>query len=215
MILPLFAAIVFTQVACANVEKRNTKSADIYASFNELKAHERYGVDYEIELVNRNSQVSIVAIHGGWIEPMTSEIAAQIAGMDLNFYTFRGIKESNNRSLHITSHNFDEPALVQLLAASEMAVSVHGMRGDKIGFCLGGKNIEYKERIEKNLAKIEIFKLNDCDGLEGNHPENVVNLPRKSGVQLELTRALRENLKTSQTEMNQFISAIKLALSNY
>ena len=44
-----------------------------YRSFEELKVHEVQGEDYEINHISRDSPFAIMAPHGGYIEPGTSE----------------------------------------------------------------------------------------------------------------------------------------------
>jgi phage replication-related protein YjqB (UPF0714/DUF867 family) len=72
-----------------------------------------------------------VAPHGGGIEPGTSELADAIAGSDLSFYTFEGLKSSGNTDLHITSTRFDEPMCLTLLASSSVVVTLHGEHSTK------------------------------------------------------------------------------------
>ena len=42
------------------------------------------GVDYEIQFYARSSELTVVAIHGGGIEPLTGELAHAIASEDYN-----------------------------------------------------------------------------------------------------------------------------------
>ena len=57
------------------------------------------------------SDVAVVAIHGGKIEPGTSELARAVARDDHPFYLFEGLKPQGNRDLHISSGRFDDPVL--------------------------------------------------------------------------------------------------------
>src|SRR5882724_11484201 len=63
---------------------------------------------------------------GGGIEPGTSELAEAIAGADMSFYAFEGLKKKGNGILHITSSRFDEPKAVFLVNASPRVVALHG-----------------------------------------------------------------------------------------
>ena len=49
--------------------------ADRYSSFIDLAANEQVDIDYRIRVADRGSEAVILAPHGGWIEPETSEIA--------------------------------------------------------------------------------------------------------------------------------------------
>lgn len=67
---------------------------DLHLSFKELTANNRLDIDYRIVNENRNSPVSVIAIHGGKIERFTSEIVKAIAGDNFNYYLFEGIKRT-------------------------------------------------------------------------------------------------------------------------
>ncbi len=78
-------------------------------------------------LISRGTDLVIVTPHGGGIEPGTTEIVRALAGADLSYYLFQGLKPNDNlAALHITSSNFDEPQCVALLRAAAMTVAVHG-----------------------------------------------------------------------------------------
>lgn len=73
-----------------------------------------------------DATVAIIAPHGGKIERGTSELARAIGGTDYRIYCFEGTKPNNNRDLHITSTNFDEPEGVKLVSACDRVVALHG-----------------------------------------------------------------------------------------
>ena len=98
---------------------------DTYKNYGELKVHEEIEKDYKISISNVGSQTTIIAPHGGKIEPRTSDIAKHIATEKYNYYCFEGIIKNNNGSLHITSHDFDEPSALQLLSKSDVVVAIH------------------------------------------------------------------------------------------
>ena len=54
---------------------------DEFESFDELSASMREGDDYKIAFDDRDSEVSIVAPHGGKIEPGTPYISARSSGL--------------------------------------------------------------------------------------------------------------------------------------
>lgn len=100
---------------------------DLYSNYAELSAHEREGEDYRIVETARNSPVVVLAPHGGWIEPTTSQIAACIAGDDYSLYCFEGLSDNRpHNDLHITSDRFDEPRARRLVARAAFAIAVHG-----------------------------------------------------------------------------------------
>ena len=164
---------------------------DKYQSFIELKSDE---TDYCIELCNRESEVTILAPHGGRIEPHTTEIAKLIAGQDFNYFCFNGTKEGCNRDLHITSHRYDEEQALALAQKSKIVIAVHGCtRKDKLLF-LGGLDNRLKQRIAAGLEKEDIPHVHSLKRFSGIHPDNICNRGiTGQGVQLEISRALRDN----------------------
>ena len=113
---------------------------DRYNSFEALTLHERLNTDYRILIGDVGSDISIIAPHGGKIEPKTSNIARMIAGRKYNCYCFEGIKAENNRTLHITRHRFDEPIAVNLITASRIVVAVHACTEQSGRVYLGGRD---------------------------------------------------------------------------
>jgi phage replication-related protein YjqB (UPF0714/DUF867 family) len=102
---------------------------DSYYNYNDLLNHEREGVDFRIRWREGVTGLCVMAVHGGEIEPGTSEIAHAIAGDDHAFYSFEGLKPSRNSVLHITSVVFDEPTAITLAKASATVVTIHGCEG--------------------------------------------------------------------------------------
>lgn len=140
--------------------------------------------------------IALVAIHGGKIEPGTTEIAEAIAENRYSFYTFEGMKPSNNFSLHIPSHLFDEPRALELVSQVDIVVAIHGCRGDGEFIRLGGRDESLKERTREQLRIAEFQVDEDSpEGLRGTHAEHICNRGRSGkGVQVELSRGLRDRL---------------------
>jgi phage replication-related protein YjqB (UPF0714/DUF867 family) len=67
-----------------------------YASYCALQVNETLGVDYRIRVRRGCSGIAVMAIHGGGIEPGTTEIAEAVAGDRHTFYTFSGLKPEGN-----------------------------------------------------------------------------------------------------------------------
>src|SRR5262249_34122734 len=145
----------------------------------------------------------IVAPHGGGIEPGTSEIADAIAAEKFSFYTFEGLKSSDNHDLHITSTHFDEPMCLTLLGNSSIAVTIHGEHSeeDGEGVFLGGLAEDLGAEVGAALTRagFDVRKHRDRR-LQGREPENLCNRgTSKAGVQLELSKAVRRTLFKSLT----------------
>lgn len=186
--------------------------ADRYSSFAQLAAHERLGVDYRIHVDDRRSTVAVIAPHGGRIEPGSSEIATAIAGDDLSLYSFEGIRRGRaHGDLHITSTRFDEPHALELLAAMETAIAIHGRAdSEDPAVWVGGRDFRLRDAVISALNAAE-FKTCRCEGrLAGADPANICNRTASgAGVQLELPRSLRDFLLAHNDQMQEFARAVR------
>ena len=64
---------------CWLLPGKDIMANDTYSCFAELKNHEEQNKDYKISISNVGSRITIIAPHGGKIEPGTSDIAKRIA----------------------------------------------------------------------------------------------------------------------------------------
>ena len=114
---------------------------DVFPDVPALKSRLKDKRDYRIRARDRGAFATIVSPHGGYIEEGTSALARACAGPDFNFFDFQGLRTKDCHELHVTSTRFREPELMKMLAASEVAVSIHGMGDeDDITIWLGGLN---------------------------------------------------------------------------
>jgi phage replication-related protein YjqB (UPF0714/DUF867 family) len=174
---------------------KDVMARDTYSCFAELKNHEEQNKDYKISISDVGSRITIIAPHGGKIEPGTSDIAKQIAAERFNYYCFEGIKTEKNGRLHITSHNFDEPMAVQLISRSQIVVAIHACTGNERLVFLGGLDEMLKEVIANELESGGIIVPKGHGKFTGLNPDNICNRgANKKGVQLEITRGLRDDL---------------------
>jgi phage replication-related protein YjqB (UPF0714/DUF867 family) len=185
---------------------------DKYSSFEELQCHETLDEDYTLSLRDAGSRVTIIAPHGGKIEPRTSDLAKRIAGGNYNFYCFEGIKGKDNASLHITSHRFDEPGAIKLVSKSELVVVVHACTGTAGLVHIGGLNKKLGRMIARELQDRDIGVSNDHPRFQGSNPDNICNRGATGiGVQLEVTRDLRDDLQ----KVKVIARAVRAALLNF
>lgn len=110
--------------------------------------------DYDISVSDKNSNVTVLAIHGGSIEPNTSKISQDLAThSQWNLYTLSAhgnsqclLGKTNFQRLHITSTNFNHKTALDLVKAHPKSIAIHGYspgRNYKEGvICVGGKNQE-------------------------------------------------------------------------
>lgn len=199
-----------------------------YKNFKELESNEVENEDYTIHLEESDSDILLMAIHGGGIEPGTTELIENIsADNNYAYYSFNGIKQTGNQDMHITSTNFDEPQALNLVKNSLVTLSFHGYdEREKKHTYLGG--------LDKDLAEEITLKLKDAGfsvsyapkRLSGKKKANIVNKNKQNkGVQLEISTAQREvffkdndlsseNRKHKQDAFYKYTSAIEAALKN-
>ncbi|HAH05805.1 MAG TPA: replication protein [Elusimicrobia bacterium] len=186
--------------------------ADAFKDFQALSAARTEGEDYRIVLEDRRSTVTVFAVHGGTIEPGTSEVARALAGSDWNLYLFEGLKKDGAKALHVTSAHFDEPSAVALSSRSVLAVSLHRQKDSGTWACVGGSNAALRRRAAEAL-RAEGFKAQEpCRRLPGASGRNIVNRAREGGLQLELTRRLLRALTGDEKKLERFCRALRSAL---
>lgn len=181
-----------------------------YPSFAALAAACDEGREYIRRCRFRaQSRVAILAPHGGRIEPHTDQIAADIAGAEFSLYTFRSLVPRTVANLHITSHNFDDPACIDPLAQHPYVVTVHGCRVDGERVLLGGLDTELLADLADAIRDAGFAVQADGHRFPGRHPLNICNRgARARGVQLELSSLLRRSARRGD-----FVEAVRGVLA--
>ena len=172
---------------------------DKYSCFLELQRNEIEGEDFAIVYRKIRSRVAIMAPHGGGIEPGTLDIADAIAGSDHQFYAFKGLKQSGNAILHISSNLYDEPIALEISQNAFIVISIHGCREENERVFVGGKNQDLGLEILSSLKDrgLKAF-ISDKPGQRGINPTNLCNRCLSGeGVQIEISRGLREKMFTT------------------
>lgn len=188
--------------------------ADRYPDFATLAAAHEQDRDYRITVQDRGTRVVILAPHGGTIEPETASIARAVAGGDLSFYLFEALHAGAHGDYHITSHRFDEPRALALVAGADTSIAIHGRKDDGTDTVwLGGRDETLRDAVGDALRAAGFgAALNTA--LPGVHPSNICNRSRSgAGVQLELPRSLRRNLAEDGRMMARFSTALRAAIS--
>ena len=192
--------------------------ADRYESFAALAAREIEGVHYRIRVETRPSPIAVVAPHGGWIEPGSSEAATAIAGETHSLYLFESLfRRAKGDGLHITSTRFDEPQALQLVKSAEIVIGVHGRKNgaDEASIWVGGLHENLRDDICAALrtAGFRAKAVGEGHPLAGRDPANICNKGRRgAGVQLELPRALRISFAQDAPHRDAFAAAVRSAL---
>jgi phage replication-related protein YjqB (UPF0714/DUF867 family) len=185
-----------------------------YLSFKELADCEEEGLDYRIMIELRDPRILIMAPHGGKIEPVTGEVAKAIAGVDYSFYIFEGLKAEGNGILHIESHLFDEPRALNAVEDADIVVTVHGQIDHKEEFVMvGGLHDRLESEIKQQLEAAGFQTRPPTEGLMGTDPMNICNRGRaKQGVQLEVSRKIRDSLRNDRDRLRVFANAVRRAI---
>ena len=158
------------------------------------------GKDYNITVCPRDSQVAVIAPHGGLIEHGTSEIARAIAREDFNLYLLEGIKSAGNYDyLHLRSHFFDEPQCLALVGRCRFVVAIHGCKGAHERVLLGGRDAALKSQIANALSDARVTVKTSGHNFRATHRNNICNRGySRKGVQLEMTHQLRGSAKEAR-----------------
>jgi len=185
-----------------------------YPSFKELADCEVEGQDYRIRIELRDPRVLIMAPHGGKIEPATAEVAEAIAGTSYSFYAFEGLKKNGNSALHIESHLFDEPRALRAVEKADVVITVHGQIDQRDEFIMaGGLHTHLRSEIERQLETSGFLTRAPTTGLMGTDPQNICNRGKlKQGVQLEVSRKVRDLLRNDRGRLRVFAEAVRRAI---
>jgi phage replication-related protein YjqB (UPF0714/DUF867 family) len=165
------------------------------SGFHDLATRFREGSEFEVVTRQGASDAVILAIHGGRIEPGTTEIAEGVAGADHGLYLFKGRRPRANGALHLTSTRFDDPRALTLLAGARRVVSIHGCRGKDPFAVVGGRDREGSWRLTAALTAAGFDLLPAPARVRGCHRHNICNRGLGGrGIQLEISAGLRERL---------------------
>lgn len=199
-------------------EAKSFAVTDKYNDFKELSLNKEVNIDYRITQSYSDSNIAIIAIHGGDIEKGSTELAYELASLgNFNYYSFEGIKKKDNSFLHITSTNFDEPIALDVVSKSETTLSIHGSSGEGEFTYVGGLDKELVEKIKLSLETHGFTVLDPPKHLAGVHKSNIVNRnARNRGVQLEISEGLRTHFLQPNDErdmLDKYINALMEALN--
>jgi phage replication-related protein YjqB (UPF0714/DUF867 family) len=211
----ILAAIIFlgsvgiTTLARAEV-------VDTYKNYADLAAHAHEGSDYRVTVEDRGASHTVMAIHGGWMEGGTAELARAVAGVSgWNLYLF----EADDLKYHLTSTHFDEPRAVALAGKSQYALSLHGFyQGEDHASiaCVGGGGGARARAVARALRahakELALEVESPCERFGGSDPANIVNRAREPGVQIEMSRPLRDRVRASAEFGRRLASTIGTAL---
>lgn len=187
---------------------------DAYRSFRELETAEREGEAWALDHADRGSRILVMAPHGGWIEPLTTELARAVAGPDLSFYSFQGVQEEGNQRLHLTSHRFDEPVGLEAASRADQVLAIHGERTrDRAFVMVGGRCDRLRRDLTRSLTEEGFSVREPRPGLDGRHGKNICNRGRLGrGGQLEISEGLRSRFRMEPELQGRFVRAVRQVL---
>lgn len=224
----VIAIIIIIFVILSSSTSHTGCAADKYPTMTDLKSHTKECKDWEIETNDETNPTIIAAIHGGGIEPGTTEIARELADKSgSGFYSFRGLRYQNNRDLHVTAVHYNEPIAQKMVRQSERTITIHKASLKDSDVYIGGRDTALKNRISRYLSERGIIVTRAEGGLSGMNPHNIVNQNKNhAGVQMELSNHFvrsffkngdmskysRENKDNWTSNFHAFIDGMKEAL---
>lgn len=173
-----------------------------------LSSNDEMG-EFKEETSSSQTDIIIMAPHGGVIEGYTDELADRLyAGLsvtnskDASLWYCIGYQSAIGAydAWHITSTDIDEasfPYLDDLSGRSyDYAVTVHGYSGSEI-LVGGGASTAFKADVKDALDSISwsytVTVVGDGDAYGGTSIDNIVNRYSSTGVQLEIPYAARRD----------------------
>ena len=196
-----------------------------YSNYRELSTAQKRGKDFRVRIRKRNGNTIVLAPHGGGIEPGTSELANAIAGADLSFYAFEGIKPKGNRELHITSTHFNEPRCMALVSVADRVIAIHGQNGNQDEALLGGRDLATIRRLRQSLERDGFrIEVGGSRKLRGLSADNICNWGAQGrGVQIEICDGMRrtffQDMRTRRgrriktQRFRDFVSAVRRVIA--
>lgn len=200
--------------------------AEPVANMTELVLRYQREADYRIVIRDLGAPVTIAAVHGGGIDPLTSELATAIAAADANLYALEGIRASDNGLLRIPAASFDDMRLLALLQRSRLALSLLGAPDAAPLVRLGGRNRRLVELLKQQLAAAKIA-VHPPQGAAAHHPGRFYNQSTEGGVQIELSLGLRQAMvsaplqgtawpeATWQAPLRALVERVRAAVQQY
>ncbi|MFE4527095.1 poly-gamma-glutamate hydrolase family protein [Streptomyces anulatus] len=168
-----------------------------YPNYRYLAVDNTLGIDYDIKNRYGSGDYLVhVAVHGGAIEPPTSQLAAYCAGTGA-YYVFEALSDLTAASLSLPPETFDEPFAVVNIGNSSRTVSWRGVEDQR-----EAEEVAYISGLDEVLVSLITQELTAAGfvtdtpplRLGGSDASNIANKNRiHAGVQLALTRSLRQS----------------------
>lgn len=160
------------------------------------------GEDWQTrKIVGTFPKLSSIAIHGGEVEPGSSECAMDLsARLSASFYEHDAMKtyvwgdKHVFNVMHPDSNGYDDPDALDVVRASERCVSFHGAANNVNGVTgavswVGGRDVELRTAITQKLRAAGFVAYDNVETfptLAGTNATNICNKTKTlAGVQIE------------------------------
>jgi phage replication-related protein YjqB (UPF0714/DUF867 family) len=168
-----------------------------FADFPTLVMNTAKGQDWDLVVRQPGAPIAIITIHGGGIEPLTSELAAAIAATDYNLYDLRGLRATGNAELRVPVIRFQEMRLQMLLDSCQTALHLDGIGGDEPLLTLGGRNTILVDHLERALKAAGFRVEPPPSPMLVQSRQRFYNQSELGGAQIELSYGLRQSMVTA------------------
>jgi phage replication-related protein YjqB (UPF0714/DUF867 family) len=233
----------------------STAAADVYASNSDLyrdrvegsdfgrRSRRHETVDDDLTVRCRVRLSTIVAPHGGGIEPGTSELClaiagyhpaslAQTGGPTHDYWMLEGLLSTGNDALHVTSTHCDDATALSLCGGARTVLSLHGCSDAAAAgmgaVLVGGRDTQLRILLITHLvgAGFDAVDATSHPTLSGVSPANLTNRTLLgAGAQLEITTPVRNAMFITNTRAQRkhtttpdfwnFTTACRTALANW
>lgn len=197
-------------------------------SFAELVLRYVANKEYRVQIVDRSADITIIAIHGGAVEPLASELAQAIAGSEHNLYDFQSLDSSQAAAMRVPALRYSEMRLNALVRRSRVAVAIDGVPGEEALVHIGGKNAWLKRTLTEYLKQAGFSAAGSFLPGAAHDPTRYYNTAQTGGVLIELSAGLRAEMTSEtlcgeewrkpaswQASFFSFVSAVRAALLAY
>lgn len=162
-------------------------------SFADLVLQAQQGEDYDVVVRERGAAITVLALHGGHIEPLTGQLASAIAGEAWNLYLLRGLRPGDGQRLRLPTLRLAEVRCDALLAHSELALAVTGCDAGEATL-VGGSSERLTAALLTGLTAVGLPAAMTPRIEAERLPLHCYNRGRAGGAQLTLPAALRRRL---------------------
>src|SRR5699024_11780280 len=104
------------------------------------------------EIHNAQHDLVTLAPPAASIEPGTTVLAQATSEIgSYSYFSFLGLKSTNNFQLHVTSTNYDEPTLLDMQKYAKYSVAYHGASGEEPMVLIGGADFVLRKAVAEEL----------------------------------------------------------------